>query len=395
MQQAYDVVIVGGGMVGAALASALKNTELSVAVIEQHMPEAYDASAPHDLRVSALSHGSEAFLTDLGAWPSLERWRVCPYKQMKVWELNEQWGATLFDADDIGASHLGYIVENRLIQLALLETLEGAGNISLINDSIANIDYQASGSTVTLAQGSCLKAGLLVAADGAQSRVRAAAHIGVHRWDYEQGAMVINVTTDFEQQEITWQQFTPEGPRALLPLSGQNASLVWYDHPDRLRALMALDDEALLAAIVANFPSALGQLTGITAKGWFPLARQHAQQYFKDGIALVGDAAHTINPLAGQGVNIGLLDAKVLAECLISAVANQEELGATKVLAQYEKKRRQHNRMMMQTMDLFYKAFSNDHLPLKVLRNAALGVAGNLPFARKAAIRVAMGQTGF
>ncbi|UTW13196.1 UbiH/UbiF/VisC/COQ6 family ubiquinone biosynthesis hydroxylase [Marinobacterium rhizophilum] len=395
MKPRYDILIVGGGMVGATLACALGDSPLSVGLIEHDFPQAYEPQQPHDLRVSALSAASRTILQTLGVWEGISSRRLCPYRRMKVWESDESRAATEFHSDEIGASELGHIVENRVVQLALLERIRGFANVDLICPArTEHIEYAPGSSLVRLADGREVLGRLLVAADGGQSRVRQAAGIGVTQWDYDQHALVASVQTDYGQQDITWQQFTPTGPLAFLPLGGNHASLVWYDKPDTLKALMTLDDTAFLQRVQDSFPACLGQIDAVLGRGSFPLRRQHAQRYVAEGVALVGDAAHMIHPLAGQGVNIGLLDAAALAEVIIEAQALGEAFVAVEVLARYERARRAHNLMMMQLMDSFYRVFSNSNLPLKLLRNLGLGLAERLGPAKRKVIRMAMGLEG-
>ncbi|WP_432694972.1 UbiH/UbiF/VisC/COQ6 family ubiquinone biosynthesis hydroxylase [Marinobacterium sp. YM272] len=395
MNQRYDVVIVGGGMVGATLACALAAGDLSIALIEQQYPPAFLPDQPHDLRVSALSLASERILRHLGAWQGIESRRLCPYRRMRIWEASDKRGATEFDASRIDQPYLGNIVENRVIQLALLDRVKQLENIDLICPArITGIDYSPGASIVQLEDGREIIGRLMVAADGGQSRVREAVGIGTHKWDYNQYALVASVTTGYEQQDITWQQFTPTGPLAFLPLSGSRASLVWYNTPNEVRRLMALPDNLFMAELRETFPERLGPVPELLDRGYFPLKRQHAQHYVAEGVALAGDAAHMIHPLAGQGVNIGLLDSAVLAEEVLQARAAGEAWESVEVLKRYEARRRKHNLVMMQTMDAFYRVFSNDIGPLKLVRNLGLGLAGRLPLAKERVMQFAMGLEG-
>lgn len=395
MKSRYDVLIVGGGMVGSSLACALGGSGLSVAVLERSLPPAFSVDQPHDLRVSALSIASERFLRNIGAWDGIQNRRSCPYRRMKVWESDSRRAATEFDATAIGYDHLGHIAENRVIQLALLDRLRDFDNIDLITPAkTTRIDYSPGATLVELESGEQLVGRLVVAADGGDSLVRQAAGIGVTQWDYDQHALVAGVTTAYPQQDITWQQFTPTGPLAFLPLSGNNASIVWYNTPNEVKRLKALPDEVFMQQLHQTFPEELGHLTELQGRGSFPLRRQHAQSYVLEGLALAGDAAHMIHPLAGQGVNIGLLDSAALAEVLLKAHAEGHSLADLHVLKQYEHQRRQHNLLMMQVMDSFYRVFSNDIGPLKLLRNAGLGLAGRLPPARNQVMAFAMGLKG-
>jgi 2-octaprenyl-3-methyl-6-methoxy-1,4-benzoquinol hydroxylase len=392
MKQDFDVVVVGGGMVGAALGCALGGSPLQVAVLEQQMPEAYAPEQPHDLRVSALSIASRNIMETVGAWHGVTARRFCPFRRMRVWEDR---GDTEFCSDDIGQHELGYIVENRVTQLAFLERLSEFHNVQLLSPAqITGLRYDPLRSEVSLQDGRTVSAKVLVAADGGQSRVRQAAGIGVTSWDYGQHALVIYVETAYGQQDITWQRFVASGPQAFLPLPGNYASIVWYNSPDEVRRLLALPSEVLLKELTAAFPECLGEIRNILGATSFALKRQHAQSYVKSGLALVGDAAHMINPLAGQGVNIGLLDAAALAQVLIEAAQHGRDFGSLATLQQYERMRRNENLKMMTVMDAFYRVFSNDVLPLKLLRNLGLGLAERLHPAKRKVMRLAMGLEG-
>ncbi|MGZ0079990.1 UbiH/UbiF/VisC/COQ6 family ubiquinone biosynthesis hydroxylase [Methylomonas sp. YC3] len=392
MKEQFDVVIVGGGMVGAAVACCLGGSELKVAVIEAQVSEAFSSEQPHDLRVSALSIASKNILEAVGAWEGVTSRRYCPFKRMRVWETA---GDTTFNSDDIRYPELGYIVENRITQLALLDRLPSFENIELLMpQTITKINYDGHESELVLADGRVLQAKLLVAADGGQSRVRQAVGLGVTSWDYNQHALVIYIETGYPQQDITWQRFVSSGPQAFLPLTGNYASIVWYQSPDEVRRLQALSYEQLRDELVAAFPDCLGEVKQVLGVASFPLKRQHAQRYVKQGVALVGDAAHMINPLAGQGVNIGLLDAAALAEILVDARKRGKDIADLAVLERYEAMRRNENLKMMTLMDVFYKSFSNDILPIKLLRNLGLGLAQRITPARNKAMKAAMGLEG-
>lgn len=392
MNEQLDVVIVGGGMVGAAVACGLGDSGLKVAVVEQALPQPFSDEQPHDLRVSALSIASQKILQAVGAWEGIVKRRLCPFRRMRVWETA---GDTEFNSDDIDRSELGFIVENRVTQLALLERLQQFGNVELIAPAdIVRIDYQLTGSQVQLESGRILSARLLVAADGGQSRVRQAVGLGVTSWDYNQHALVIYVETDYPQQDITWQRFVPSGPQAFLPLSGHYGSLVWYNSPDEVRRLKKLPAERLIAELTDTFPECLGKINRVLGTASFPLKRQHAQTYVKQGVVLVGDAAHMINPLAGQGVNIGLLDAAALVEVIVEADRQGKDIADIAVLKRYETMRRHENLKMMTVMELFYRFFSNDILPIRFLRNLGLGLAERVKPAKNKVMRAAMGLEG-
>lgn len=393
MNKEFDVVIVGGGMVGATVAASLGGSALNIAVVEQVIPEEFIDDQAHDLRVSALSIASKNILESVGAWEGILNRRLCPFRRMRVWETA---GDTEFNSDDIDYPELGFIVENRIIQLAALERLTAFENIELIAPAnIKQINYSPQGKTeLQLDNGREIRANVLVAADGGGSKVRQAVGLGVSSWDYNQHALVIYIETDMGQQDITWQRFVPSGPQAFLPLTGHYGSIVWYNSPDEVRRLKALSDEDLMVELTSAFPDCLGKVKKVLGLASFPLKRQHAQYYVKSGVALVGDAAHMINPLAGQGVNIGLLDAAALAEVLVEANGKGEDIADINVLKRYEKMRRNENLKMMTVMEAFYRVFSNEILPLKVLRNLGLGLAERISPAKNKVMRMAMGLDG-
>ncbi|WP_076543111.1 FAD-dependent monooxygenase [Shewanella sp. UCD-KL21] len=405
MQQAsnvveHDVVIVGGGMVGAAVAVGLGQLGLNVAMIEAFAPKAYLPEQPLDLRVSAISVASEQLLERLGVMEQLRTMRHVAYKGLETWELDDC--ITRFHADQINETHLGYFFENRLIQLSLWQQIDAMDNVHCYcPDSVASFErIEMSNSDVkslsqgikaTLKSGVELHASLLVGADGANSQVRQWAGIGITGWDYAQSAMLINVETDTAQQDITWQQFTPQGPRSLLPLPGNNASLVWYDSNSRIKQLMQLNHKQLAEQIRAHFPSRLEPSFTVIDRGSFPLTRRHAQDYCQDNIVILGDAAHTINPLAGQGVNIGFKDVDVLIATIADAVGNDKPWWTASCLKQYQCQRYSDNLLMMSAMDAFYAGFSNDLLPIKLLRNGLLKLANHDNPIKQKVLKYALG----
>ena len=381
-----DIAIVGAGMVGAATACLLAAQGLSIRVIETRLPEQYAAEQPLDLRVSAISQASVALLEQAGAWHHLQQMRLCPYRRLETWELDGF--ATRFNAADLGLPQLGYIIENRLVQLALLKRMEDFPTIQTHTPAaVMSLRQSADEAVLTLDDGTELAARWVLACDGAESHTRKLAGIGVSRFEYRQHCMLINIDTDFAQEDITWQQFTPSGPRAFLPLPGQHGSLVWYDRPARIRALAAMSNEGLAAEVRRHFPSRLGGFT-VTGKGSFPLVRRHANDYHVGRVVLLGDAAHTINPLAGQGVNLGFKDVACWADLLQGAGADWHQLALAE---RYERRRRPDNLLMQSGMDLFYGVFSNEIGPLKLARNLALNLADKAGPLKEMALRYALG----
>lgn len=409
MTHEYDIVVVGAGMVGAALASGLGRSGFAVALVDRAEAPAFAPQAAPDLRVSALSAGSERYLRQLGAWDTITAMRLTPYARLAVWDqtphplsqlLPRTLARTEFDARDLDATHLGHIVENPVTQQALWQCAKAQPTVTLITgNGVTRLTNNPDGATVELDDGRQLACQLVVGADGAASRVRDLAGIGVSRDQYGQQALVASVRYQGPVADITWQAFFPSGPRAFLPLHSAGnehpgeswASLVWYDAPDVLQRLKALPEAEFIAEVQKAFPADLPPLTHVDARASFPIARQHAKQYVSGRVVLVGDAAHTINPLAGQGVNLGFQDAHSLQAALREAKRAGGNLAHSRWLAHYEQQRRPANRRMMLAMDVFYYLFSNRIPPVHLLRNLGLGAAQAMPFARNRVAKYAMG----
>ncbi|MDX1756330.1 MAG: FAD-dependent monooxygenase [Marinobacter sp.] len=409
MTHSFDIVVVGAGMVGAALACGLGQSGYRVALIDRARASDFAPSDAPDLRVSALSVGSERYLRKLGAWPIMAAMRMTPYRRLAVWDasahplqnlLPGKAPRTVFDATGLDTSHLGHIVENRVTQRALWQLADAQDNVTLlVGQGVAALQSDRETAMVTLEDGTALNSALVVGADGAQSRVRALAGIGTERDQYGQQALVASVRYQGAVEDITWQAFHPSGPRAFLPLhtAGEThpgeswASLVWYDSPDTLARLKALPAGEFLATVQQAFPADLPRLTHVDGRASFPIARQHAKRYHLDRVVLVGDAAHTINPLAGQGVNLGFQDADCLQGLLHECRRAGQDPGQAQWLQRYENLRRPANRRMMLAMDLFYYLFSNRIPPLHLARNLGLGLAQAMPAAKNRVARYAMG----
>lgn len=381
-------------MVGATMALGLNELGFKVALIEANKPKEFEASQEPDKRVSAINLHSEQLLNKLGAWQFIQQMRVCVYRRLSVWD--EESCRTDFSCQSIGKSHLGHIIENRIVQLGLLGAIEKTSNITCFWDHKVDSIQSENVTTIKLNNGVKVNSKIVVGADGGNSLVRQMANIGVQGWQYNQQALAINIKTNTPQQDITWQQFTPKGPIAYLPLYDSYGSLVWYNHAKDVQHLKNLTKDKLKQEILKTFPDDLVDFDVLSVTS-FPLTRMHANQYSKHNTVLVGDAAHTINPLAGQGVNLGFKDIAVLLEELSKKL---DTLGHTKVLepanqhtwmASYEKRRRKHNLSMMSGMDLLYAAFSNDVAPLKLIRNLGLKLANRAGLLKKQALKYAIG----
>jgi len=335
-------------------------------------------------------------LEAVDAWEAIASRRLCPYRDLSVWD-GEAHGRTNFHARDAGVAELGYIVENRVLQLSLWETLQKQPHVEcLCPVSLESIACDDQGAIVHLsgAPKSSLRARLVVGADGAQSMVRQQAGIAVTSSQYDQHALVANVTTALPQQQITWQRFVPSGPQAMLPLCGSRASLVWYNTEEEVGRLKALDNASFINELCTSFPEELGGIETVEARASFPISKAHANSYVSQRVALAGDAAHTVHPLAGQGVNLGLLDAATLAEVLLKAHSAGRDIGAPQVLARYERWRRGSNTLMIESLDAIHKTFSPQPVWFQQLRSAGLNTVNRIRPLRNRLMQHAMGTEG-
>ncbi|WP_373387006.1 2-octaprenyl-3-methyl-6-methoxy-1,4-benzoquinol hydroxylase [Pseudomonas alcaligenes] len=394
-----DLIIVGAGMVGSALALALEHSGLEILVVDGGplSVKPFAAEGAFEPRVSALSAASQRILERLGVWDGIAARRVSPYRDMRVWD-GSGTGSVHFAAASVHAEVLGHIVENRVVQDALLDRLHDS-HIGLLGSArLEQLRRSGDGWLLTLADGRELRAPLLVAADGANSAVRRLAGCATREWDYLHHAIVTSVRCERPHQETAWQRFTDDGPLAFLPLARQGdqhwCSIVWSTVPAEAERLMALDDEAFRHELGKAFEWRLGQVTAADPRLCIPLRQRHAKRYVESGLALIGDAAHSIHPLAGQGVNLGFLDAAVLAEVLLHALQRGEQPNDVRVLSRYERRRMPHNLAMMAAMEGFERLFQADPLPLRLLRNSGLNWVDELPDAKALFVRRALGLVG-
>lgn len=391
-----DVIVVGAGMVGSLTALALGACGVDVVLVEKNQPADFDPSH-HDLRVSAISYATERMFDAVGAWDALQAMRACPFRRMMVWDQQSE-AKTVFNSADIGRPHLGHIVENRVVQLALWKRIRELENVQWCCPAgVEKLQMDAAQALVTLGDNTKIAAPLVVAADGAGSRVRQLAGIAVQGDSYEQQALVATVTTALPQQDITWQRFTADGPQAFLPLTGNRASMVWYQSADYIAGLKRLSESDFLRAMESEFPSQLGSLKGLLGIGSFPLSWQQAEHYVQPRVALVGDAAHSVHPLAGQGVNMGMLDAAALVECVVGRYIDGADIGSLRSLRRYERWRKGENALMIKMLDGIHYAFQPDDrtaLVFKALRSAALHGAHNIRPLNSMCMKVAMGIAG-
>lgn len=376
----FDIVIVGGGMAGAALACAVGRGDWRVALVDPVPPAPWQDEAPasqgpedYDRRVVALTRASEEFLRSLGTWEQMAAQRISPYQGMYVWDADGT-AHIEFQAADLYEPSLGHIVENRIVTGALWHQVRQLP-VQIVSQKVAGFARMGELVRLTLGDGSSLTSKLVVAADGAESPLRRMAAFPTREWDYEQHGIVATVVTEKPHQRTAWQRFLPEGPLAFLPLHGPDdryCSIVWSTTPEQARELLAMPDEAFCAALGDAFEQRLGAVVGVSRRQALPLRQRHAKHYVQPGIALVADAAHTIHPLAGQGINLGFLDVAVLADELLRARERGVDFAHLSVLQRFQRRRMGHNLATMAAMEGFKRLFGADPLPLRWMRNTGM-----------------------
>ena len=393
-QPAYDVLIVGGGMVGATLACALGEKNFNVVIVDSQQPVMSWPGEGYDLRVSAITRATQKILETLDVWPAIEAERISPYRDMHVWDAGGE-GVIHFDSAELGEASLGHIVENRVTLKALQQKIATLDSVTFIPGVMATkLDISESHASLTLNNGKELTAKLIVAADGSSSWVRQQRGISVRGWDYDQAALVTYVKTAQPHQETAWQRFLSTGPLAFLPLTGGYSSIVWSTSPKQAEQLKNMPEEHFAIELQAAFEDRLGSIDEVGPRAVFPLRFFETSAYVENRLALIGDAAHTIHPLAGQGVNLGMSDAASLAEVLIEARQKRKDIGSLKALRHYERWRRADNRSMLVTMDAFKRLFSNDSSILGWLRNTGMSLLDKTPLVKNTIVKQAMGLSG-
>ncbi|ODS24750.1 hypothetical protein AB835_02210 [Candidatus Endobugula sertula] len=378
------MVIVGAGLVGASCAALLaKNitpkSDLQIAVIDAgKAPElpSLDEDAPEfDPRVVALTHTSQQLFEKLGVWEVIQSQRACSYTEMRVWD-DEGTASIHFRATDIQQRQLGYIVENSVLLCAVSDYIQQQDNIMLLcGVSVESLAQSDSGVVLQCTDGSLLSADLLVAADGGQSKIRELTNISVREWEYEHKAIVATVRSENSHRHTAWQNFLSSGPLAFLPLehpSEQYCSIVWSVEDEKADWLMGLDEQAFGQELACAFEYCLGSILNVSQRFCFPLVQCHAVDYMSNGVVLIGDAAHTIHPLAGQGVNLGLLDVQALVCELERAIKRDMVIYEPSVLRRYQRQRKGHNLQVMLLMEGLKRLFGNRQLTIRWLRNIGM-----------------------
>jgi len=387
-----DAIIVGGGAIGAALALGLARDGFDVALVEARAAKPWRAGDDVDLRVVALAADARALFEDLGVWSGIAGARIGPYRRMRVWDALAP-GELAFDAAENGEAALGWIIENALIQHALWTALGAEPNVRLLCPAeVAGIENDDDGVTATLADGTRLRARVLVAADGAESPLRKALGIDCDNRDYLQRAIVANVATTRPHEDTAWQRFLPGGPLAFLPLADGRSSIVWSLPNQEAARVLALDDAAFRTELGAAFDFRLGEIASSTPRAAFPLRLRLAKRYVAGRSVLAGDAAHVVHPLAGQGMNLGFRDVACLRRVLREAGERGGDIGAAHVLRRYERERRSENAMAARGLDAIWHVFNSSNPAVSTARGFGLATVDKTRFAKQFFASVAAGR---
>jgi 2-octaprenylphenol hydroxylase len=397
----YDVVIVGAGMVGASMTCLLSEiskvgsrSPIKIAVVEAVAAQPFTKDN-FDPRVAAITERSRRCLDRCGVWSSIENSRVSPYLEMNVWDA-ESIGRIHFNCNEINQPNLGHIVESRVIISALLEKIAGYDYVDFICPAKI-IDYRRNENSITidLEDAGSLSAKLLIGADGGSSKVRDHFGFKLQMRDYEQEAIVATIRTEKTNNKTAWQSFMPKGPLAFLPLNDegnlQHSSIVWSQESDTAQKLMSLDDQQFCDALTSASEACLGEVLSVDQRFIFPLIQRHVDEYVQPRVVLLGDAAHTIHPLAGQGVNLGFYDVEVLVDEIQRAWFKGIDIGDLAILNRYQRRRKPENLAMMALMEGFNSLFTSHRLSLRLLRSMGMSKLDNLDFLKTSIIKKAMG----
>lgn len=392
--QSVDIAIIGGGMVGLTVAAALENSGLRIAIIESKLPDTELADLP-DVRVSAISRASENILEHVGAWQGIVTRRASPYSSMKVWE-QDSFARIEFEAEQIAQRNLGHIVENRVIQLSLLEKVSKQENVTLLApERCSNIMFGESEAWLNLESGKAITAKLVVGADGANSWLRQQVDIPLTHWDYGHSALVANIRTVESHDKTARQIFRPEGPLAFLPLGEDNLnSIVWSLDPLHAENLVSMSEEEFNKQLTAAFDNQLGLCKVEGERQAFPLKMRYAKDFVKERVVLVGDAAHTIHPLAGQGVNLGLADAAALAETINELHQEGKDIGLKMNLRPFERWRKTEAAQMIASMQGFKELFSGSNPIKKLVRGIGMSLTNEVSPVKDECLKRALGVSG-
>lgn len=388
-----DAIVIGAGLVGSAAALGLVRAGLRVAIVEARAPAPWQADAPPDLRVFAISPASSDLLAELGVWPAIAAARVAPYRHMRVWDAAAPDDGVAFHGQDIGASCLGHIVEQSLIQSELWRAIVADTRIVRHCPArVVGVEQGEHGIGVELEDGTHVHASLLVCADGAASPMRERLGIATRGRDYGAQGVVGFIRTERPHEDTAWQRFLPSGPLAVLPFSEGHSSIVWSLPDDEARRALALDDAAFARELERAFGSRLGTMTPVSPRAGFPLRLKLAEKYSANRAVLIGDAAHGVHPLAGQGVNLGFQDVAELLNLARTAHAAGKDIGAPALLSRYARRRKSDTTMAAYAFDGIERLFGSDAVLPTLLRGPALGLVDKLPPLKRFFMQHASGR---
>ncbi len=388
----FDMIIQGGGLVGLTAVNVLASKGFSVALIERQKPTLEWDKSRFDFRCSAISRGSERLFQSVNLWKKMVDDRVSPYQRMRVWDALG-YGEIMFDAAEVAEPDLGHIIENHVMLKALWQAAEENSNITLyVNSPPIAVETRDENILLILENNTVIQGNLLIGADGGHSWLRESLKIETHRRDYQQAALVATVTTELPHAATAYQRFLPEGPLAFLPLAKPNtSSIVWTTTPEKAQILLALEDAAFCKTLTQHFDAQLGSVLTVMDRKSFKLEGLQAKRTIDDRVVLIGDAAHVIHPLAGQGVNLGLWDVKKLTEILEEARDKQIDIGHPLILRKYERATKGHVTMMKLAMEFFNILFKTDSTAAIGARSMGLNFMNNAKFLKKRIILEAMG----
>jgi 2-polyprenylphenol 6-hydroxylase len=396
----FDIVVVGGGMVGACVAALLADqrelADLRIALLESKPPTLPPSSKDIDLRVSAISPASQHILEAAGAWPKISPSALSPYTEMTVWDATAKPhspGSIHFSASATSEPYLGHIVENQRIQWALYES-PAFRRITLLRAELTQLAFEDERALISLSDGRQIGAALVIGADGADSVSRRLAGIETSGWNYEQRAFVTHVATEMSHARTAWQRFLPSGPIAFLPLHDGRSSIVWTTTPEHAQHLLDCSADELGRELSSAIDGVLGMVTPSAGRAQFPLRLVHSRNYCRERFVLVGDAAHAVHPLAGQGVNLGLLDAAALVQLIAEAHRNGVDWSERSLLRRYERWRKSENAVALAFVDGLNRLFSNSSAMLTWARRVGLSFVDGSGFAKRFLIGRAMGIAG-
>ena len=396
MKNDYDVLIIGGGLAGASLACALANTSLRVAVIEA-VPLKASNQPSYDDRTTALAYSSRRIFEGIGVWDNIQKQGACPIKQIHISDRGH-FGFTRLHANEAGLEALGYVAINRIIGQSLYAVIEQSDNIEMICPAkVENIHEVEAGMSCGIKQGESSKtvtASLVVMADGGRSGLREAMGIVSHRKDYHQIAIITNVTPFRPHNNVAYERFTETGPLAILPLDNQRCGVVWSTRPENVDEMMGWNDEKFLSELQQRFGNRLGDFERVGKRQAYPLVQTRVDEHIRSRLVLVGNAAHSVHPVAGQGFNLGLRDVATLAQVIVEASQQNQDIGSLSVLRRYEKWRHRDNRVVSRFTDSLVRIFSNRFLPMVVARNIGLIGVDLFPGLKKELTRRTSGLNG-